>query len=377
MSDYTGSRSVEETQQEIVRLNKIIAALIEHSESMNGLADSSFGVFQKTALLETEVNNRTAALDRAIDELESVNEALAQSKAKFQALFDLLPNPVSVSNLNSGILTDVNVRFCEVFGFEKGSVIGKETGSKGLQWWPKDADRRAFIDRIESEGGVIQGHELHLKNASGSVNPFIVSGRVLRIEGESFLVLECQDISEYTHKVSILQNLAERDFLTGLPNRLLILDRLQQTIKLLRRNGQQMAVAYLDLDGFKDVNDIYGHKAGDLVLMEAAIRLQSCIRDSDTVGRLGGDEFVVLLIEPESARACESTLTRIIASINSPFTLPDSVVCRIGVSIGYTMFPQDKATPSELLEHADLAMYEVKRSGKNRFLRFTRTVDEP
>ena len=141
-------------------------------------------------------------------------------------------------------------------------------------------------------------------------------------------------------------------------------------MRLLRRNGQSMAVAYLDLDGFKEVNDRFGHKAGDLVLAETAARLQARVRDSDTVGRMGGDEFIVLLLEPESEAACEATFQRIVASMSEPFPLPDASVCRISVSLGYTLFPEDGALPSGLLDHADNALYEAKRAGKNRLTRY-------
>lgn len=366
----------EETNQtEIDRLKKIVDALVSHSESMNGADDSSFGIFHKTAMLETEVNSRTLSLDNALDELESVNRSLSRTKAKFRALFDLLPTPAIVSELHSGVLTDVNDRFCEIFGFKKEEVIGRATGPDGIGLWTDGSARIRFIDKIEKEGGTTQGLEVQVRNASGKLNPFIVSARIISIEDEPLIVTEFQDVGDYARKISVLRTLSEHDELTGLPNRLLILDRLQQATSHLRRNGRSMAVAYLDLDGFKDVNDRFGHKCGDNVLIEAAFRFQSCIRESDTVGRIGGDEFVVFLIEPEDVLACETTFGRLIAAINRPFILPDSRECHISVSIGYTMFPEDNSSPSVLLEHADHALYAAKRGGKDRFVRYTNELD--
>lgn len=361
---------IDEMTQEIARLNKVIAVLIEHSESLDEREDSAFGIFQKTALLETEVNNRTRALNKAVTDLEALNKSLSLTQAKFQILFDLLPNPALVSRLDNGTLADVNNRFCEVFGYEKHAILGQVAGSKGIKWWPADADRAAFIERLEKEGGVLHGFECGLRNAAGAIRNFIISGRTITIGGDTLLVIECQDIGDYAHRLSVLRELAERDALTGLPNRLLIQDRMQQAMNLMRRNGEKMAVAYLDLDGFKAINDIHGHKAGDLVLVETAARLQASVRNSDTVGRLGGDEFIVLLLEPADSPACEGVFARILAAINRPFPLPDAPECRVGISIGYTIFPEDDAPMLELLEHADKALYAAKRDGKNRFERY-------
>lgn len=365
-----GTSRTDEMAQEIARLNKIIAVLIEHSESLDEHEDSAFGIFQKTALLETEVNNRTRALNKAVSDLEALNKNLTMTQAKFQILFDLLPNPALVSRLDNGELADVNNRFCEVFGFEKRAILGKVAGSAGIGWWPTDADRAAFVERLEKAGGVLHGFECGLRNSAGAIRNFILSGRTLSIAGESLLVIECQDIGDYAHRLSVLRDLAERDALTGLPNRLLIQDRMQQAMNLMRRNGQKMAVAYLDLDGFKGINDLYGHNAGDLVLVETAARLLASVRNSDTVGRLGGDEFVVLLLEPADSPACEGVFARILAAVNKPFRLPEAPECQVGISIGYTIFPEDDATLLELLEHADQALYAAKRDGKNRFEKY-------
>ncbi len=361
---------IDEMAREIARLNKVIAALIEDSESLDERENSAFGIFQKTALLETEVNNRTRALNKAVTDLEALNRNLSLTQAKFQILFDLLPNPALVSLLDNGALADVNNRFCEVFGYEKRAILGQKAGSQGIKWWPADADRAAFIERLEKEGGVLHGFECGLRNASGAIRNFILSGRAISIGGNTLLVIECQDIGDYAHRLSVLRDLAERDALTGLPNRLLIQDRMQQAMNLMRRNGEKMAVAYLDLDGFKAINDIHGHKAGDLVLVETAARLQASVRNSDTVGRLGGDEFIILLLEPADSPACEGVFARILAAINRPFRLPEAPECRVGISIGYTIFPEDDAPMLELLEHADKALYAAKRDGKNRFERY-------
>jgi diguanylate cyclase (GGDEF)-like protein/PAS domain S-box-containing protein len=371
-AEYRNLKYRGDLEGEIERRDRVIDALIAHNDSMNELADSSFAVFHRTAYLETEVNTRTTALNGAIAELESVNKALAQNKAKFQAIFDLLPTPALVSRLKDGVLLDVNASFCEILGYKKEAIIGKRSDSPEMRLWLAEGDRERFIARLEDSGGVLQGLEIKLRDATGGEKPYIISARILSRDEERILIVEFLDVGDYARRLNVLRDLSERDSLTGLPNRLLILDRLDQATRLLRRNGQGMAVAYLDLDGFKDVNDRYGHKAGDLVLAETAARLQARVRDSDTVGRMGGDEFIVLLLEPENEAACEATFRRIIAAMSEPFPLPDASVCRISVSLGYTMFPEDASPPSGLLEHADRALYEAKRAGKNRFARYAK-----
>ena len=369
-AEYRNLKYRDDLQGEIERRDKVIEALIAHNDSMNELGDSSFAIFHKTAYLETEVNTRTAALNGAIGELEAVNKALAQTKVKFQAIFDLLPTPALVSRLKDGVLLDVNASFCEILGFKKEVILGKRSDSPEMRLWLNKGDRARFIAQLENSGGTLTGLEIKMRDATGGERPFIISARILSLEEERILIVEFLDVGDYARRLNVLRDLSERDSLTGLPNRLLILDRLEQAVRLLRRNGQSMAVAYLDLDGFKEVNDRFGHKAGDLVLAETAARLQARVRDSDTVGRMGGDEFIVLLLEPESEAACEATFQRIVASMSEPFPLPDASVCRISVSLGYTLFPEDGALPSGLLDHADNALYEAKRAGKNRLTRY-------
>lgn len=164
-----------------------------------------------------------------------------------------------------------------------------------------------------------------------------------------------------------LDRMAHYDALTGLPNRRLLADRMQQAIAQVKRNGKRLAIAYLDLDGFKPVNDQYSHDAGDVLLIEIARRLELAVREMDTVARLGGDEFVVLLLELAQIRECEAVLDRILQSLHEPITLPQGTV-QVGASIGVCLYPgQDSDDPDGLLRYADQAMYQAKQTGKNRY----------
>lgn len=183
-------------------------------------------------------------------------------------------------------------------------------------------------------------------------------------ENESlWMMLDITELKQHERKI---ERLAFHDILTGLPNRLLISDRLRQAMALVKRNRQSLAVCYLDLDGFKPVNDTYGHDAGDKLLMEIAKRLEASLRSSDTVGRLGGDEFVLLLVGLETASDYRIALQRILDEINAPVSLDGQTQVHLGASIGVTVFPKDQHDADILLRHADHAMYQAKKAGRNR-----------
>ncbi|BDT79233.1 hypothetical protein PKF032_11210 [Polynucleobacter yangtzensis] len=168
-------------------------------------------------------------------------------------------------------------------------------------------------------------------------------------------------------RTEALQKVANHDSLTGLPNRHLLLDRLGQAIASSNRNKTHFALCFIDLDGFKPVNDSYGHDAGDFVLKEVGIRLTACVRENDTVARLGGDEFVVILVDIDASADLNATLDRILASIKKPIAIPEGVDVGISLSMGVTIFPEDSGGPEELLNHADEAMYLAKKRGPGQY----------
>jgi diguanylate cyclase len=163
---------------------------------------------------------------------------------------------------------------------------------------------------------------------------------------------------------------AERDFLTGLPNRALLSDRLTQSIALARRHRKRVAVMYLDLDNFKDINDSLGHSVGDQLLQSVAKRLERCLRHSDTVSRQGGDEFVVLLSEVESALDANRAAEKLVTAMAMPHLIGDHRLT-ITLSLGISLFPDDGDGAEAVLTNADTAMYHAKRAGRNNYKRFT------
>ncbi len=164
-----------------------------------------------------------------------------------------------------------------------------------------------------------------------------------------------------------LQQMAHQDELTQLPNRPLLLDRLAMALAQAKRNKQYISVLFLDLDDFKQVNDLYGHQAGDDVLKTVAQRMLTCVRETDTVARLGGDEFAIVLAELNKPLSVAAVAEKIIHITSAPIMLTGDRQCEIGVSIGISIFPDDAREIDRLLAYADHAMYESKRGGKNRY----------
>jgi diguanylate cyclase (GGDEF)-like protein len=174
------------------------------------------------------------------------------------------------------------------------------------------------------------------------------------------------DITERWDKEQLVRHMALHDGLTGLPNRTLLMERLGQLIAMSRREPRRIALMFLDLDGFKKVNDTLGHAMGDEVLKTVATRLSGLLRNSDTVARLGGDEFVVLLDNPENSERIAQIGTRVIAVLNEPMRF-DDVEAHVGSSIGIAVFLDGADSAEALLKRADGAMYAAKAAGKNVF----------
>ena len=206
------------------------------------------------------------------------------------------------------------------------------------------------------------------RRKSGDIYPELLAISVVRDpRGEPTHYLGVfTDISRLKAHEAELERVAQYDPLTGVPNRRLLADRLHQAIAQVRRSGRQLAICYLDLDGFKPVNDRLGHAAGDQLLIEVARRLQGVMRESDSLARLGGDEFVLLFTELAEPQDAPLVCERILRAVNAPVRIADTTV-RVSASIGVTLYPQDDGDGDALLRHADQAMYSAKEAGKGRY----------
>jgi diguanylate cyclase (GGDEF)-like protein len=172
-----------------------------------------------------------------------------------------------------------------------------------------------------------------------------------------------------------LEHIAHYDILTNLPNRVLLADRLSQAMLQCRRNEQSLAVVFLDLDGFKAVNDAHGHDVGDELLVSISVRMKKALREGDTLSRIGGDEFVAVLADLATVEECEPVVKRLLLAASEPLIVRD-VLLNISASIGVTLYPQDNSDTDLLMRHADQAMYVAKELGKNRYHLFDTVQDD-
>jgi diguanylate cyclase (GGDEF)-like protein len=171
-----------------------------------------------------------------------------------------------------------------------------------------------------------------------------------------------------------LERMAHYDVLTNLPNRVLLADRLSQSMVQCQRRNQSLAVAFIDLDGFKAVNDRHSHNVGDELLVEVAQRMKEALREGDTLARIGGDEFIAVMVDLENIEDSEPVLKRLLKAAAKSITLGDAVM-KVSASIGVSLYPQDHVDADLLMRHADQAMYVAKQAGKNRYHFFDTTQD--
>jgi diguanylate cyclase (GGDEF)-like protein len=218
-----------------------------------------------------------------------------------------------------------------------------------------------------AEVGIVDAREGLLFALGGRRIPIEYSRSSISAPGETALgeVIVFRDISARKEHEEAIRKLAYRDDLTGLPNRISLLDRFQLELAHARRGRTGLGVMYLDLDGFKGVNDAHGHEAGDQVLKVTARRLASTLRAGDTVARLGGDEFVLLLPAVSSEEEARCVGDKLVAAIEQPIDWHGAQL-RVSASIGLALFPLDGDEPETLLRRADKAMYRAKTSGRGR-----------
>ncbi|TAK63341.1 EAL domain-containing protein [Methylobacter sp.] len=268
----------------------------------------------------------------------------------------------------NNVIVKVNQAFTKITGYSSEELINRKMNI--LKSGYHDTEFYIAMWNSLLRTGTWQG-EIWNRHKNGQIRPeFVTITAVKNNDGKVInYVATYTDITERKVIEEKINNLAFYDPLTQLPNRVLLADRMHQTLARCRRNQEIAAICMLDLDGFKQVNDMLGHAAGDQLLCDVAQRLQECIRQEDTAARFGGDEFALLLGGFTKVDECEQTLERIVTSIAAPYRIAGQVA-HISASIGVTLFPEDSSDPDLLLRHADQVMYEVKQTSKNGYQLF-------
>ncbi|WP_168194955.1 sensor domain-containing protein [Chromobacterium phragmitis] len=290
---------------------------------------------------------------------QTQKEAAAVFDSSYEAIMMVSPE---------GVISKVNNAFTRITGYGAEEAIGQKPSLL--------ASGKQPISFYEELWNSVKGHdfwrgELWNRRKNGELYAELLSISVVRDErGQvQHYIGIFSDISQLKQHEAELDRVAHYDPLTGVPNRRLLSDRLRQAIVRATRSGKSCAVCFLDLDGFKAVNDQYGHAVGDQLLVAVSNNLKAILRGDDTLARLGGDEFVVLLSEVGSPEECMLVLDRVLATASRPMRVGESEV-NVTASIGVSLFPQDNVDPDTLLRHADQAMYLAKDAGKNRYQLF-------
>lgn len=312
-----------------------------------------------------DCGNEPAVLRQRVSELEGEVCTLRHLTGQQQLLataFDAMREALVVTDADNRILS-VNRAFTEVTGYAPEEAVGRTPALLHSGRHP----RGFYQDMWETLGrNNYWAGEIWNRRKDGEVYPEWLAISVLRKADGTIngYIAIFSDISGRKRSENDLIRLANFDALTGLPNRALLFDRIRGTLAIARRHKSRAALLFVDLDRFKGVNDAYGHREGDTLLVDASRRIVGCLRESDTVARIGGDEFVAVLGFASGEHEVAEVARKIIAAVGKPFQIGANSH-HIGASIGIAIYPDDGEDEETLLRHADAAMYKAKQSGRN------------
>ncbi len=362
---HAGEENVTWPETRIVEM----ARLTRNFRSMFEALQEKFLLLQQSRrTLEKRVEERTSELSRT-------NEALLKSEKRYQALTE--SSPVGIFHTDSqGQCRYVNQRWCEITGMEAENALGlgwiqtlhPEDRTEVMNQWQqavRNKDSMQMEYRVQKRDGRTVW-VFALASPQGETS-FEEGGYIGTLTDISDRVAAENRLRENQNR---LNQLAYHDILTDLPNRLLFQDRLEHALTKARRAGQRVALLFLDLDRFKNINDSLGHEWGDNLLCEVADRLRNCVRESDTVARLGGDEFMVILERVENLKQVAAVAQKILTRLTMPVEM-QSYSLYATASIGISLFPNDGTDVESLMKCSDAAMYRAKELGRNNYQFYT------
>jgi diguanylate cyclase (GGDEF)-like protein/PAS domain S-box-containing protein len=311
-----------------------------------------------------------------VTNLKQIKGELEKSQNQLQSVIrNVMDGIITISEF--GEIHGFNPAAEQIFGYSQQEVLGANL--KTLMPEPDRSAHDGYLNRYlqNGQGKIlgVRGREVTAMRKNGETFPMEMSVSEMVLGEKRYFIGIVRDITERKRAEDKIAHLAHYDYLTDLPNRALFLDVLGHSIALAKRNRHKAAILFLDLDGFKKINDTLGHDAGDLLLKNVSQRLRDVIRESDTVSRVGGDEFILVLDNIETDENAALFANKIIATLAQPFDL-NGQICHVGGSIGISIYPDDAENPEKLIKLADEAMYLSKQSGKNTS-RFYRDVAQP
>jgi len=354
---------------ETIRLHKSYSG--EHRFSAPLRENPGSIYWLKGNLLHSEQGKLEGAVVTATD-ISDMKERETQLRLNAK-VFQNTSEAIFITDL-AGTILDVNEAFCAISGYRRSEVVGQNTRllKSGLQ-------EQAFYARMWKTlltEGYWEG-EIWDRRKNGEYFPMLLTINTVTDEKNrpTHYVAIARDISSLKHAEKQLEQMAYYDSLTGLPNRFLFKERFKHESVLAQRDGSKLAVCFIDLDNFKDVNDTLGHWAGDYLLKEVALRIQNCLRKTDTVARFGGDEFIVILSNIAEPAEPADIAQKLIDVVGNPIHIQNHQIF-VGASIGIALFPDDGRDFTTLTKHADAAMYVSKAKGRRTFQYFEAHMKE-
>jgi diguanylate cyclase (GGDEF)-like protein/PAS domain S-box-containing protein/hemerythrin-like metal-binding protein len=291
-----------------------------------------------------------------------------ESEKRFRTVFEHTALPMARNSLK-GEFIEVNDAWCDMFGYSREQVLARHMTWQQITH-PDDIEAGASLLHrlIDDEITDIRMERRYIRSDGEVLWGSLQESLVRDEKGQpDYVISAIQDITERKLAEQQISFMAYHDRLTGLPNRALLFDRLSQAMSHAKRDGKHVALLFVDLDGFKAVNDNYGHEAGDVVLRVAAQRLLACVRAVDTVARFGGDEFAIILGTLDAPHQARSVADKIVQAFSIGLSLPDGKECQVGASVGISIYPEHGSAMDSLMTAADEAMYASKSRGKNTY----------
>jgi len=326
-------------------------------------ADGSIGHTLADYIPDIKAGGAVAGFFVLVSDVTRIKESEGELKLA-ASVFHSTVEGIVVTDADQVILS-VNPAFCEITGYSAEEAIGRTP--RILKSNHHDQVFYAAMWREIIATGRWQGEIWNRRKGGEVFLEWLTITKICDSGDEPMRYISVfHDITKSRQDEDRFRHLAFHDALTNLPNRSLLMNRLDHQIAKAEREQSRLAVLFLDLDRFKAVNDSLGHDIGDDLLRMVAQKLQSQVRQSDTVSRLGGDEFVILLDDPTSMEELVQIMNRIILSINEPIEIKGKTT-QVGTSIGIAMFPADGHSPEELIKRADTAMYAAKKAGRNTY----------
>ncbi len=302
-----------------------------------------------------------------VTSLKQTKMDLEKSQGHLQAIIHNVMDGIITIN-EAGEIQGFNPAAEQIFGYSQQEVLGENIAILIPTPEQNDRDGHFFHQQQLVQNPLLnmRVREVSAIRKNGEQFSMEISLSKMAIASQNYFVGIARDITERKRAELKIAHLAHYDYLTELPNRALFMDQLGHAITLAKRRDYKLAVLFLDLDGFKSINDTQGHDAGDLLLQGVAKRLKKTIRESDTVARVGGDEFTFILNDCGSVQSAGQVAKKIIAILSEPFNLKGEI-CHIGGSIGISIYPDNAQTIETLINQADAAMYLAKQNGKNNY----------